>query len=957
VRETTTPSAVYPIRIPIPDLNITDPVELNLSGEIIMNATVFDLDCPAYETPGKYRAEVRKMLLDLKNYTGPIPSDYFYDDFDSPGLSERWILRKTGLSSYTYNSSMSRIELYSDVNSSLTNGILMYYSDPFEAPTSNESGYYFTAKMYVDPNAENSTIGILFTTDILDPASEAVMNSSLRGAWVFQGGYLIAMCPDQSIAFYEDISSLLTPGYYDFGYLTNNDTAVFLFGSVPIAECSPQTEEIYISMTSDPLTDKYYGNTSVSLVELFEVQYVEEHYGEKWFDIGFLSYMEYLNNSIYSDVLIFDEDAEGDFYGREFDFEVISDTPGIVDIDELNITYGSLISYGAAGTAPTTSLDQNRDFSWFAVNSEIYGSDMRLNSFAYNSTLTNSEMVLSRIECVNLANSRMVFSGAIYNTEEQYIGDFPLFAFPLEELETDCSGVVENSYLEFVFLIGGNVYNSDVRTLPMMVATDFENAVFDNFTLYEGKMIINGTRIPSLFENELELAELAPIPLPIEEITGGGALPLGCSDAATLAMDGVKLKISNISAASLNCRFELHNSNLNLENLTFKNEFGGIRVSLDNSSTRITNMSELVNVTTYGQLTDVVIWNLNTSMLSGPLVMSSEEIYVETGMASANDSYPETNLTEITSLFQVSLIFNNVAEWDGQVTYYDEFTKNKSKAIEEGIECPPDRCYYSEFDPVAHTLRVDVTNFSTYVVNYTIWNDTNDTSPTPRPRPDRDLEYDLLIEGECAGEQVTFTAIRSGQGVDGLNVNVYGPDSTLSLYDSFETGADGTGSFIPEFAGNYHYQVSAEGYEYKAGLISIIICEAEEEGAEEGPEDGPQAPGEEPETPGWVPECTKDSDCPTGYWCIENECVLAIEPLEEPAPPAIPAEIEIPSAVPEESPVEEEEPAPACCLVGICMDIFGICWYYWAIAVILLLLAAAYLYYFVGEKKAVKQKK
>ncbi|MBD3390172.1 hypothetical protein GF415_04455 [Candidatus Micrarchaeota archaeon] len=1170
VRETTSPSAAYPIQVSVPGMNLSALIpDLTIpNGTVVMNASVFEMDCPAYGTPGKYRSEVRRLQLNLNNYTGPVPSASFSDDFNSPSLNPAWVFEYAGTPSvlgwYVDNSTQSTVELYSEGNASgssayyyrnhtidssggafvleanistageppinmsmplpegagmvafttnhsypgpmasagtqlrsfiafgnnatligcpdgtrasiiptssgyhtfrinITNdtatyavdgaqvfqctnhtsaelypmfssdfltdgfmgnisvdwinitaysggpgtwseewsefdhfdspldtgkwlmrnvsvpkqipyysyqpslskidlysyntdendnstGILMYYNESFAPPTSNESGIYFTTSVYFNESNPAAAPGFMFMNDTVSPAGFSELEDNYRGGIIYSNGYIVLTCPNTSKTYAANLSQLSyimgwgePTGWHQLGYYSTNDTTAFFYDDMPMPlNCSPHNESVYIAITSDPTTDLTEGNGSVRWFEAYSVEYEENYYGEKWFDLGLLSYMGYINRSMYSDVIVFDADSEGNYYDREFEFEVTSDTPGRLQMDALNITYGSLISYGPGGTAPTTTLDPDSDFSWFAINSEIDNSHMRLNSFAYNSTLTDSELIMARADCVNITDSRLLFSGAVYNTEEKHLGELGGL---LEDLNmTSCDGVVENSELEFVFLIGGNAFNSELKTLPAIIATDFYDATMDNLTLYRGRMVINGTRAPDMFQDELDLGDFMGIGLSTFE--DNTTLPFSCEEQSTMAIDGAAdLRLADAPAKTVNCRFELHNSNFTVQNLTFDNEFGGIRVSLDNSSLHVNDMPEPINLTTYGQLTDVVIWNLDTSLLSGPLVVSDEGIYIETGMASVNKTAPGANMSEISDLFNISLIYNNVGEWDGSITYYGNFTRNRTHAMQSGIECPADRCQNVVFDRSAHTIRVDISNFSTYVVNYTEYEDEDEEEDDDGPD---DVDYQLEVEGACAGSAVNFTASRSGLGTSGITIRVYGPDNQSLFYGHDETGSHGRASFTPTFPGTYYYSAGAAGYTEKTGSIEILNCTTP---SGEAP---PAEPIPEEEPPAGTPskeECYLDADCPAGHWCIENECVLAIEPTEEGPGPEItpPSQAqEVPSVA---EPKEEAGETPPCCLVGICLEVLGVCWYYWVAGLAILGLFVIIYINYPGKKR------
>jgi hypothetical protein len=341
-------------------------------------------------------------------------------------------------------------------------------------------------------------------------------------------------------------------------------------------------------------------------------------------------------------------------------------------------------------------------------------------------------------------------------------------------------------------------------------------------------------------------------------------------------------------------------------------------------------------------------------------------------MASANDSYPETNLSEVASLFRVSLIFNNVSDWNGDITFYDEFTTNKTYAMENGVQCPPSRCYYSNFDPITHTLRVDVSNFSTYVVNYTVWNGTNDTNVTP-PEDDSDMTYDFLIDEGCAGEATTFSLSRNNAELEGFPIRIYGPDSSTLLYARLETNSSGVASFIPAEAGTYYYEARESGYRLREGSFSIEECEVPPvhppEQVEPPPETGQepetgagnasqvQPPTEEPATQcgeyingAWVSyECCSDTECGAGY-CIQHMCTTPSKPHSGETT-TIGAEGET-----GEGAAQTAQPKPSsCCLAGICGELLGICWYFWAL-LILLVVGAAIAYSLFGQKAPEEEK-
>jgi hypothetical protein len=91
------PTRSWDISMYIPSMNISIPSVFNFSENVSASATLnlYDLPCPAYGEPGKYRAEVRSLYAEVTNYTGWIPDSVFYDDFNSSVLDPIWSIRET----------------------------------------------------------------------------------------------------------------------------------------------------------------------------------------------------------------------------------------------------------------------------------------------------------------------------------------------------------------------------------------------------------------------------------------------------------------------------------------------------------------------------------------------------------------------------------------------------------------------------------------------------------------------------------------------------------------------------------------------------------------------------------------------------------------------------------------------------------------------------------------------
>ena len=275
VRETTSPSAVYPIQISVPGMNLSALIS-NLTipnGTVVMNASVFEMDCPAYGTPGKYRSEVRRLQLNLNNYTGPVPSASFSDDFNNPSLNPAWTFEYAGSPSvlgwYVDNSTHSTVELYSEGNAS---GSSAYY---YRNHTIGSSGGAFVLEANISTAGEppiNMSMPlpegagmVAFTTNTSYPGPMASAGAQLRSFIAFGNNATLIGCPDGSMAFLVPTSS----GYHTFRVNLTNDTATYHVDGAQVFQCLNQTSgEIYPMFSSDFITDGFRGNISVDWINI-----------------------------------------------------------------------------------------------------------------------------------------------------------------------------------------------------------------------------------------------------------------------------------------------------------------------------------------------------------------------------------------------------------------------------------------------------------------------------------------------------------------------------------------------------------------------------------------------------------------------------------------------------------------------------------------------------------------
>ncbi len=880
------------LSLTVPPMNVSPIIDTNETITVTAVFNLHELPCPAYAEPGKYHAEVRSVYAYIWNYTGWIPTTVFEDDFNSTVLDPIWDVRAVDgagtaevVNDFTHSKAILRSN--SPLNDS---GIIMYYSDPITIPTSNDSGVYIEVAI---PTGETEMVGggfagVFMINETVDPGASAAIGPNVRGMFIHNQHEWAAFCPG---SFSPNASgTFILPGEtHRFVIVILNDSIIYLLDDIPVLyNCTPPTEDFYLALSPDPVTDMWDGNMSIGYVQILDVDYATNWTGTMWVDMGLLPF-----GRSQADIIVCDCPGQ---YGRIFDFNISSDTAGILEMSEVNVSYKGLISYSEDGTTPTSSIDTD-SFSWVAINSDISASSVGYQSGMYNSTVTNSEVVLSSLYCNNVTDSEMVLVFMINDpTILGLIGSAP-----------PCDNQIIDSNMEFVIMIGGNVRNSNLSGVPIIGFTDFQNADVRNLTLMNGNMIFNGSRY-GVFANTMDMGDMFGGLLSIQ-----GGLPIGCTEESHMYLDAVSdMRFGNMESGTIDCRFMLQDSNLTVYNLSFANEFGGIRSSLENSTLTIRNMTRPLNVTIYGGDTDVVFWDLNVSEF-GIVVFNSDDLDVANGFASMNGTANGGMLRNITNSTRTTLIFYGIRFFDGHITYYENFTRNYSEAMEFGVECPDAICSNVIYDATEDILYVDVNMFSTYVINYTL-------EPPPTGGGD-DRELGISVEGECAGEPVEFSASSGTSRPEGIIIDLYGPDGYVG-YGTLRTDGGGEAAFIPEEPGRYHYTAHGAGYETVDGSFIIEVCIAEEL-----PPESPEEPGEAEspgETPPAEPEITE----------------------EEPEPP-VPEEHFIPAkepAVVEEITAGEKEPvAPPAPEPEVCLNLFGICWYWWLLLLIVLAISGYYL--------------
>jgi len=838
-------------------------------------------------------------------YVGGVLDDAMFDDFDAPLDTDEWLVLAVNESFAYYELDDSKLWLYSNSPSNAS-GIIAYLINPplldpnelaqnvsqmnfssytnFTGFTIEQVGWEVTVNMDTsDANATDYSLGFFSMNFTWPPfVNMTWLEDSFRGGFVFNGTDGVAICPNGTVLG----GGSVPPGNYTFGFLSTNETFEMYVNGGYIGSCAPVNETLFVALTSDSTVETFEAGTlSIEDIRVAVMAEINGS-GDLWIEVP--------PGYAYADVIVCDCDDE---WNREFEFDISSDTAGSVDISIVNISYESLIGYSSPN--PSVSID-NSMFSWMAYDSNISDSTIRYQTGIGRSNIDNSKIIASDIDCADVSDSEIIGLMYISRNISKTLEDAGLGPVVLPWGDLPC-GRIENSKVVGGLMIGGDIINSEIYT-TLMLFGDFENAHMNNMHLSRGNLTMNFTRWgPGVSNTSLPIAELD---LDFAE------LPLGCDEGARFAVDGApnfKLKESNMTF--VNCWLYFTNSpNIILDSIRFNNTLKGPTISLENATTRLTNMGYNFNVKLKQQEAYAIIWGLNTAV-TGDIYLSSDHIHTENSMIALNN----TNYTFLAGR-NVTIVFENIGTYDG-IYYYPEFTRNISLVLANGTMCNSSRCQNLTYNASNGELSFITNNFSSYaIIRFTPFVPPTPPPPSPPPNGGDDERMDVEYELICPDNLLEITITNDGEAVVNAEITLqYDMGAYFSSIGSKYTDSEGIVEFYLGDEGDYRLIGTKDNYERHEDVIGITLCEEQEEETEEVEEQEEEPPAEEP---GEVTE-----EAPP-------------EEIEEEVPEEIPEE--------EETVVEEPEAPPAkeCCFLGICASLFGLCWYWWLLLIVLIVIIA-----------------
>lgn len=629
-----------------------------------------------------------------------------YDDFTAPLDTSRWLpmIVNGTYADYEVENGKLYLDSLSESNGS---GIISYMIFPL--PTvdqlvanaslanfsgiSNYTGNFTLSNVSLvleigidssDLNGSDFSSGFFFTNFTWPPfVPYSFINDSFRGGLLTNGTDARLICPDGTLLFQGPMGP---PANYTIGFVSSNESFAFIVDGMVMGVCPPVNETLALGLTPDYSTEYFaMGSSSYNNVSLGVSVFINGS-GNMWMDVppGYAD----------ADVIICDCN---DPWNRPFDFNISSDTAGTLNVSILNISYENLVGYSQGKS--TVRLDSSPIFSWMSYNSNITDSIVRLQSGIGDSNIYDSKLIMSDVDCADVVSSNLTI--VIYATKNLSVyaekaGGSPI-TIPWGDLEC---GHIENSDVVGGAFIGGDIINSHLRGVPIMLFGDFTDAHIENMYLSEGKMVINVTKwapnVSSFGIPEVDLGE--------------EALPLGCDESAFFGADGVPgFTLKSANTSTLDCWLYFVNSSISIESINFNNTVGGLTVTLvKNSTLRFKDMERLFNLRLKQPMANVIMYDLNTSETGGEFILSNEYQYMDNNMISMN----RTNYTFLEGK-NVTVIFLEVYN-DSDILYYENFTRDYSEFVFNGTVCGPSKCMNKLYDPVNHTLTFTVNNFSTY---------------------------------------------------------------------------------------------------------------------------------------------------------------------------------------------------------------------------------------------------
>ena len=261
------PAVVINTSLLMGNISFPLPLPVNLTSFTDATAHIYDMPCPPYVVEGKYRAEIKKVNMTIANATLNYTENIFFDDFDGSSLGASWLVfsqQGPEIAYYEDNWASGTYDMYSLTNGS---GIITYYNRTLPINDNNNVVAEFnlsTAEIY--SFALGQSIGVqFFSNETVGPGSDAEIGSYIRGMFMIANDTWGLVCPDMDMPGGSPIAmGAYAPGWHTFKMNFTNDTQYYYVDGVNVFNCTNYTNEnLFIGVSSDPLTNQLLGNMSV----------------------------------------------------------------------------------------------------------------------------------------------------------------------------------------------------------------------------------------------------------------------------------------------------------------------------------------------------------------------------------------------------------------------------------------------------------------------------------------------------------------------------------------------------------------------------------------------------------------------------------------------------------------------------------------------------------------------
>ncbi len=648
---------------------------------------------------------------------------------------------------------------------------------------------------------------------------------------------------DVDLALWNDSENI-----YGVNYTCFDGDANRIFVGTPVMR-----ETVYGSPSILFFTCPAYSSTGTYNVTVYQIA-TFNGLDYDWHDVSYVTQVIVINGTDPRDFLL--------------EAQIGSDSPGVVEIKTINISYETRMEYSNYYTS-TVTLIGTVPPPWASDNSTIEDTVVEAEGGVSGSYIKDSLVFGSAVADCNISDSEFYWS------------------------TVDCDAAAEtgvhNSVINASRIYVCNIQNSYVEGSSQM-SCELLNAQVIQDVVLSGTMINNFTKYPPS--------------LPLL-----GPTVIGCNGTnAEWMVDGAMGDATDITfLLDQGCFLDLYNSHINFkDNNLFFSGTPRFRLSRNSNITFSNLLGSYPLIGFVGTGSEFYLRDVDFAGLAD-LTIYGSEYTLGNGFVAVN-----TNAMPMLENANATIVIKNMPA-GLNVYYHRGYLSNYNSIIANGMLCGPSRCTGISYDAGTGTYTINVTGLSSYAVG----NRTEHRERGGGGEEEMKIEWTLI----CPDNVLKVYAKEGSSPISNVRVVLQYTPGGYSTEGIIYTNSQGTAEFNITKEGRYRILASKDGYESAEHIFEIELCPppSEENVTEEKPEEQPGPPAEQPEAEEVVPEAG-------GIENVSKENITPPYPAEREKPSA--PEQEAQETPKEEKPQEDQGGVLWIFIAGVLIALGLLYWFY-----------------------------